>query len=365
MKAKKRIESDSSLFLDSFRIFAALAVIVDHSFVIWSNNHKIIYQFHKFAHGAVIIFFVLSGYLISYTTTINNRGARQYAVARLSRLYSIAFPSLIITLLIEVFLQYFNPDLLYSYSRGHTLPRYIISMFFCNECGWISAAPPINSPLWSLSYEFWYYAIFGITFFPNIKTKYKAVILFSLFIMLTKILLLMPIWLLGFMAYKLNNSNMSIRKSWITAICLSFISIVLIIFTPDYPFELGSKPFFFSSRFLSDTLIAISFALSLKYIPLTSKYIPNRISKKVRFLGDMSFPIYALHYPIFLLCKTIFHKVLNNEEQIWVSIPISFVIIFYIGIFLEKNRNLWTSFFNYLINKIAFKLKQNKYIINN
>ena len=116
----------------------------------------------KAAHAAVVVFFVISGYVIAFTAARRDAGPRHYAVARLSRLYSVLLPALLITAVIEMVGVASNPAVAARYVHAYSWARYGLSAVFGNESGWWSAAPPINSPLWSLSYEFWYYTLFGL-----------------------------------------------------------------------------------------------------------------------------------------------------------------------------------------------------------
>ena len=60
------IASKTSTFLDALRIFAALAVYFGHCAQFWSiDAHQVL---RPVAFGAVVTFFVLSGYVISAST---------------------------------------------------------------------------------------------------------------------------------------------------------------------------------------------------------------------------------------------------------------------------------------------------------
>lgn len=77
----------TSAFLDLLRIVAALAVFAVHSVQFWAPGRWAAAD--TLAHSAVIVFFVLSGYVIAYSTFARNRDARKFVIARLSRLYSV------------------------------------------------------------------------------------------------------------------------------------------------------------------------------------------------------------------------------------------------------------------------------------
>jgi peptidoglycan/LPS O-acetylase OafA/YrhL len=154
MNKPRVITGSTSVVLDSLRIAAALTVLVFHLFYHWFEKLNITHKLDQAAHMAVVVFFVLSGYVIAYTTTVNNRGGLKYMQARFSRLYSVVIPALIITAVCEIIIHMYSPALQAHFSRGTSWPRYIISGLFINEIWFFSAAPPVNGPLWSLSYEY-------------------------------------------------------------------------------------------------------------------------------------------------------------------------------------------------------------------
>ena len=74
---RRAISGDSSIFLDGMRLLAALVVLVWHASYQWLPGYpRLLAIFDDLSHAAVIVFFVLFGYLITYTTTNNNRGPR-------------------------------------------------------------------------------------------------------------------------------------------------------------------------------------------------------------------------------------------------------------------------------------------------
>ena len=91
-----------SLYLDALRFLAALVVFASHM------------GYYRFTHGnmqwirdlnlgsdAVVVFFVLSGFVIAYTTLTKDRGPTAYAEARFARLYSVVIPALIFTFALD------------------------------------------------------------------------------------------------------------------------------------------------------------------------------------------------------------------------------------------------------------------------
>jgi peptidoglycan/LPS O-acetylase OafA/YrhL len=103
--------SPASVHLDAVRGIAAIAVMLSHLRYLYFMDYeelphksallKVFYFMTGLGHPAVIIFFVLSGYLIASSILRalykNAWSWRQYGVARLTRLYTVLIPALLLT----------------------------------------------------------------------------------------------------------------------------------------------------------------------------------------------------------------------------------------------------------------------------
>jgi peptidoglycan/LPS O-acetylase OafA/YrhL len=211
-----------SLFLDFTRIVAALVVLYGHAVLEFYGgvDESNPFLITNMRHFAVVLFFVLSGYVIAFSTNVNNRGAKKYIVARLSRLYSMVLPALVVSFLIECMINHF------TYNSFHlefqSLLRYPIAVLFMNEFWMFSSAPRVNTALWSVSFEFFFYLIFGVYFYT--REKVKKVIYTSVACLFAgpKILLMSPIWVAGYLAYKYNDKVVKF-KNWFLYFC--FLSV--------------------------------------------------------------------------------------------------------------------------------------------
>ncbi|WP_460911807.1 acyltransferase family protein [Spirosoma areae] len=360
---RRTIDGGSSIILDSLRILSALIVVVHHANMQWLTNYYDIAELsNNLSHAAVVVFFVLSGYLIAYTTTSNNRGFIQYTVARLSRLYSTVAPALLLTAIIEIVVNIIDPALAMDYTRGSSWPRYALSIVFCNEIALFSAAPPINGPLWSLSFEFWYYTIFGLWFYRSSNWKSLLLPIGACLIAGPKILLLMPIWLCGFMAYQLPRPKITTKISWLFVFLFLFIAAIGTTYLPAFPFPLGQRPFYLANRFITDWAIGIFVALALWYLPYQERSSKSKGIKLLRTVADLSFPLYVLHYPLLVLWRAVFGWRPNDVVQMCQAIVSVILLATLIGLFLESQRNNWARFFRWTINRIwpqALKIEKN------
>lgn len=353
MKTFKRVKisKSASVFLDSLRIIASLLVLVHHATQQWLSTYpNAVKQLETIAHASVIIFFVLSGYFISFATIDTNLNFKKYAVARLSRLYSVLVPALLITAIIEIFVKFINPELANYYLRGNSPIRYVLSIVFCNEIGWISAAPPINGPLWSLSYEFWYYVIFGLLFYYGRTKKGIILTIIACVVAGPKILLLMPIWIFGMMFYFISKKHINIKKSWTSVFIILGIAASLVVYLPAMPFELGFKPLFFANQFLKDWLVGAVFTFTLVFVPDEDISMKESFVIKIRKIADLSFPLYILHYPILVLWQAIFVRKANDIVQMCEAMITAIILSILIGGVLERKRYKWIEFFEKIVN---------------
>ncbi|HTE28220.1 acyltransferase family protein [Flavitalea sp.] len=340
-----KIAGYTSIFLDAVRLLASLLVVAFHARDQWIPSQAITPTNNSidWAHAGVIIFFVLSGYVISYTTGINSRGPLQYSKARLSRLTSMVLPALVITAIVEITISLVSPELKAEYTRGISWPRYLISSLFLNEAGFMSAAPPVNGPLWSLSYEFWYYVLFGLFIFGKSNLKSFAIIVVAALVAGPKILLMMPIWIAGCLAFKKHINFKNSKTGWLLSAALFGCTILAIAFVPRLPEALGGKPFYFSNQFLSDYIIGFFFASALIVMPF---HVPGisvkEFSTKFRTIADLTFPIYVLHHPLLILWRAVVGYHPESKTEMVFAIVMSTVVAALIGIWLENLRGIWS-----------------------
>jgi peptidoglycan/LPS O-acetylase OafA/YrhL len=173
--------------LDALRAIAALAVVaahvrglffVDHAQLTQSN---VVLSFFYFAtslgHSAVIVFFVLSGFLIA-GKVVQMLAHKQwswtrYLVDRIVRLEIVLIPALILCALIDLAgASYFGTNSIYwGQSLGSVIvdfrpmKQYNAEILLGNVLFLQYIFVPTfgsDSPLWSLSYEFWYYMLFPL-----------------------------------------------------------------------------------------------------------------------------------------------------------------------------------------------------------
>ena len=82
------MNKETSIYLDAVRFIAALAVFFSHVGArIYSGGF--LWQANSAGTPAVVIFFVLSGFVIGYVSGRRETSGSAYFVARAARLYSV------------------------------------------------------------------------------------------------------------------------------------------------------------------------------------------------------------------------------------------------------------------------------------
>lgn len=329
-----------SLYLDTLRVGAALAVYFHHCIQLWYPN--LFSKTFFVGHLAVIFFFVLSGYLISHSVYSKNRiHWSDYLIARFSRIYSVIIPAVVISTLCIYYLQETAPGAFQTYSRGADYLRLLLCSLNLQNIWFFSSAPPINAPFWSLSYEVWYYVFFGIFVFARGNSR-ALLLSFALLIAGPNIFLLFPCWLVGVLAYRL--PNFSPGKSTVFAlIVFSALCVTLAYFFPHFPFPVGSAPFYYSGSFVTDFLIACSVA-SMIYLFFNLNFglkLPRLFSSPIRLAATHSFSIYLLHYPLLCLSTVLLmpeHSLLRQALSVFCVL----CVILIVSHFTEQKRGLIT-----------------------
>jgi peptidoglycan/LPS O-acetylase OafA/YrhL len=183
-----------SVHLDALRGFAAFSVLLNHlrdalfvDYEAIARHNPLtsaVYLVAGLGHQSVIVFFVLSGYLVggSVLRSIRTGGWswRVYLLARLSRLYVVLLPALLLGGALDwLGMHLAGTEAVYNGNSGmHALvinvhstltwPILAANSLFLQTIKLSGVGPyPVptfgsNGALWSLSYEFWYYLAFPV-----------------------------------------------------------------------------------------------------------------------------------------------------------------------------------------------------------
>src|SRR4029077_14987076 len=192
-----------SFYLDGLRFGAAFTVFLGHYSVQRISGG---FFWPSFAYGrtAVLVFFVLSGFVIAWVTDTRERSLSDYALSRAARLYSVIIPAFIITAVLNSLGEAVDPQLygaVRSATTTHPFLGYALSAVFLGQSWTLDLLPGSNVPYWSLDYEAWYYVIFAGAVFLRGWCRIAALGAAAL-LAGPKILLLLPTWVMGAAAWR-------------------------------------------------------------------------------------------------------------------------------------------------------------------
>lgn len=297
-----------SLYLDLVRFLASCMVVLYHSNLRSLSVEKL--PLSDYGHAAVIIFFVLSGYVIAYITETKENTPKAYFASRLSRIYSLALPAVLLTPLLDALGETLQPAF-YDGATTHDLwaVRVVSSLLFANESWFVSIMSFSNVPYWSLCYEMSYYMLFAMYFFLRGRQRIWL-IGFTCLLLGPKILMLAPIWCLGALLHYRRFPHLGEAAGWalflgsVVLFCL-FQSLQLTeYFSQVFRGWVGDhwhKQFTFSKFFLGDYLLAaIIFMNFVGFRRIAPRFrgLFVRIGPAVRVLSGYTFSIYIFHQPL-------------------------------------------------------------------
>lgn len=336
--------------LEALRGFAALYVVF---------HHMRLYQYSKLGYltsqgqAAVMLFFVLSGFVIFLSVFKYSDGknfeSRPYLVKRFRRIYPVLIVALALAYICNVI------------AAGHLLPVEWKSLFgnllnlqdhAKHPGNWFKPYYN-NGPLWSLSYEWWFYLLF-IPVYKFVRPSFQkyAAVLISLF---------------GFLSYLIFPNQASLileyfiiwwcgaelARSWVTngdfdKKTLGFIGLSLIGFLIILGLQLGLSSDFDPRKIVFSFHPEIEFRHFLyTAILLAVGFLWRRVSwigydyllRPFIFLAPVSYGIYLFHAPLML---TINRSSIGSQL---IGFLLCLVLAYLVEVKLQKHINRATQRF--------------------
>jgi peptidoglycan/LPS O-acetylase OafA/YrhL len=348
-----------SLYLDLFRLTLALTVVVFHASYPQMGGRWFVFPWGL---TAVIGFFVLSGFVISYVAATKESGAASYAAARLARLWSILIPALALTPVFDSIGRMFSPAVYegWGIALDHPYLRLAAAATFLNEIWFWSIHPLSNIPVWSLGFEAWFYTLFGAFIFSR-GWKRAGLVYFVGLIAGPKIFLLFPPWLLGVWLY---SSREKIKPGRWFGVALFAASPVLIFALQELHFDgfllditqkvIGphflEKYFKFASPFLWQNLVGVLTTAHLAGAMVIADELDLLLAPVARFIriaAGYTLSIYLLHFPIELMIAAILHSQPDGPIKTAAVVMGAVALAGSIGVFIEPQR-YWLKTFLWL-----------------
>jgi exopolysaccharide production protein ExoZ len=178
LKEKSKLE-----LVQVLRGVASLLVVLYHTTVNMSDIFKkdFLGNFFFFGNAGVDIFFVLSGFIITYTS-IKSLGSGKKIFPFLRRRFVRIFPAYWIIIGFFLLVQVLFPSFYkthYDFSTGNFLSTLFL----------LPGHSMVNGVSWTLSYELFFYALFSLAFlFSNKKLAFALGMLYALSLIAIRVL---------------------------------------------------------------------------------------------------------------------------------------------------------------------------------
>jgi peptidoglycan/LPS O-acetylase OafA/YrhL len=268
---------------------------------------KLFYLFTGLHHQAVMVFFVLSGFLVGGSVVRLKRNGKWrwqgYLLRRLCRLWIVIVPALLLTLAWDLlgtrlnpaaYQGAFYPQLLSGPINGNDLSptAFLGNLLFLQKI--LVNCFGTNGPIWSLANEFWYYLLFPLGLQAILRAESLGARIGAL-LLIAAIYLLLPatilsyglIWLFGVGAFLALDHPATARlvSSWPVGVVALIVLVVTL---------LASRT---QLRFGSDFVIGAAFAVALPFLARARASSPSY--RRVGFLlSEMSYTLYLVHFPV-------------------------------------------------------------------
>jgi peptidoglycan/LPS O-acetylase OafA/YrhL len=304
--------------LDLLRGVAALAVVFWH----WQNFFyvgtqpgpfvserlplsNVFLPFYRYGFIAVDLFFSLSGFVFFWLYSKGVAGGtvkwKDFAVLRFSRLYPLHFATLLIVAVGQFgFARITGAYFVYPFNDGY---HFILNLLFASSWG-LEKGYSFNLPVWSVSIEVLLYALFFAycRLFPRRLDLLLVVSIIGFLTVFPQIGLVVPgrgvgPFFLGgsaFLIYEriIGRGDVSKTSKWLAYVTGSAWLMALI--------AAHREP----SLILAWGTIILLFPLTILSLALIeSAWGP--IGRRLSFLGDISYSLYLLHFPLQLAVVTV------------------------------------------------------------
>lgn len=355
---KPKIGTAFGAFLDIARVLAAAAVFLNHLrdplFLGYpqlpaSQRNPIVsawFFLTGFGFSAVMVFFVLSGFLVGGIglERIKNRTfvPSSYFIDRISRLFVVFVPAIIMTALVDALSLHFFPSLGF-WDNSNPVIASKFSEGFSSHADWRTFACNLvmmqpfhcqifssNVPLWSLSYEFWFYMCFGILCLSVVGgSRFRLFALVSIggivAILGSSFLWLSVIWLFGVGAYHYEGNRL--RKPLI-AFPVFLISAALVrAMHADQP-----------KGDIVNNVALLAEGAAFAWVLISMRDTRNgwlaRLQPICARLASFSYTLYLIHFPMMLLVIALLAKMFGLGNLSHGVPPFSAIGIgLYLGVF--------------------------------
>ena len=315
------IEKRLSVYLDVLRFSAALVVLVSHfAYTRFSDGRYAFFRDWNLGSDAVVVFFVLSGLVIAFTSGAKDKTLGRFAFNRSTRLISVAVPAVLLTFALDRIGSTLEP-VTYTgwWYNPLDLGRMLFSgLTFSSEWSGQTVRMGTNGPYWSLSYEVAYYVMFGLAVY--VKGARRLVLLaLSVLVFGVNVMILLPAWLLGVWLFHHLQKSPAATASNAPLMAIAPVVLYVAMLAIDLPAVLTNLTINltsqsavyalrFSDEFVWNWLIAVCFAVHLAGMSTWLRGKELHAVRTIRWLAGASFSLYLVHYPVLQFFSAVLPK---------------------------------------------------------
>ena len=311
-----------SVRLDFLRGLAAQAVLIEHILTTSGMNGVFIGSF------GVVVFFILSGFLI-HITTISAYEKGQFSIPyfiskRFFRIFTLYIPLIILCFGIDIIIQYFGLPQPEKVIQNYTVQNLIGSFFMLQQNVFSEFASQIFDmeflnikpygsarPFWTVAIEWWIYLAYGFLFsffiakkkIPKVFSVYGMLFGFSLIVVVFNSISgighnLTFVWLIGAVVghyyYRFDFTKLTVNNKYLLVLMVGLFLMFLgrIAHMKLSPMYVNAIPY--------DMVNVIIFTLFFICFLLLSSACIDRgwLSKFSRYIGEISYSLYLIHFTI-------------------------------------------------------------------
>jgi peptidoglycan/LPS O-acetylase OafA/YrhL len=361
-----RLPTATSLSLDVIRFGSALVIAVVHiAQRYFSTGWPDMVE--SVGLPAVAVFFILSGFVIRYVTCIKYSTLGEYTIDRASRIYSVVLPAILFTIVADTISYHANPSYyLANWGDAISQPglRIFANVTFLSQVWSRDVALFSNGPFWTLSFECLYYALYGAAFYLTRTRRILWLAVLAL-VMGPHMLMLVPLWAIGCVVHDiyqhLSGRNIPLRRfnlvmcGIVVAGTLLWVPAVRAIYTVKQyetllfwhfhhkPLDLAWITWYYRAGFVFGFLLLWSSVL-LNHLKLDGK---SKSVRWVRLCSEGTFPLYLLHFPLFVLIASL---VSYDHGNAWFKAGM-FLIAVVVGIVLAPPTNALKNWMRSVLRK--------------
>lgn len=333
--AKDKISPSFASFLDLSRAISAILVFLNHLrdplFVgfpsLPADQRGLIVKVWFFVTGfglaSVMVFFVLSGFLVGGVglSRVRDRSFQPsaYFIDRFTRLFVVLIPALLLTAVLDGLGQHFLGSIglwdrtspLIAGKFGYPFIAYggwgtfacnlaMLQSFYCQVYS-------SNVPLWSLSYEFWFYICFGAAaVFAAGRERIVSLLCLAVIIpaLGANFVLLAALWLFGVAAHAYRGERL--RTPWLAIPLFLATAVVIRAF--------GARP---PHGNMIESLAMLAEGAAFAWVLVSMRRVESRWLVKLAPLGGrlagFSYTLYLIHFPVMLFVVAVLAKAFHLD----------------------------------------------------